>query len=70
MWVHWEVFCAAATIMFSEDLEDYPNSLMKYKNATSIVKIMGHILKDVKLMVWTVTLQGANLLELPQDWEN
>lgn len=53
--------------MFSEDLEDYPNSLMKYKNATSIVKIMGHILKDVKLMVWTVTLQGANLLELPQD---
>lgn len=61
------MFCATVTIIFSEDLEDYPNSLGKYKNATSIIKIMGYTLKDVKLMIWTVTLQDANLSELPQD---
>lgn len=61
------MFCATVTIIFSEDLEDYPNSLMKYKNAASIVKMMGYILKDVKLMIWMVTLQGASLSELPQD---
>lgn len=60
------MFCATVTI-FSEDLEDYPNSLMKYKDVASIVKMMGYILKDVKLMIWMVTLQGANLSELPQD---
>lgn len=55
------MFCATVTILFSEDIEDYPSSPMKNKNDTSIVKTMGCMLKDVKLMMWTVTLQGANI---------